>query len=124
MAVIKATTNKNKYNKKGGNTGTDDYSKSQSKTFDFSDGKFSLKLTIFQIVGLCLFISGVVWFIAAEWHFDIKAVNLENKFDEKFNQFKIDSNKENLSNLDDLEKRISDLESSLNNLKIKNSYLK
>src|SRR3989338_8796489 len=119
MASTKATAGKTKFKKIGSATETDDDLNEQpnkKRLFDFSDGRFSLTLTIFQIISLCLFIGGLAWFVAAEWRFEIKTVNLKNELEQKLNQFKLDYEKKNQSELNITEKRLNDVKNSLNNL--------
>jgi|SRR3989344_28089 len=127
MASTKATASKGKFQKVESATETDDDLDKQPKRktlFDFSDGQFSLTLTIFQIISLCLFIGGIAWFIAAEWRFEVKAVNLKGEIDQKFNQFKSDQEGETRSKLSILEKELKNIENNLNNLLIRNPDLK
>lgn len=127
MVSTKATAGKTKFKRVGSATETDDdldKQPSRKKLFDFSDGRFSLTLTIFQIISLCLFIGGIAWFLAAEWRFEVKTVNLKNELEQKFSQFKSDYEEGNRSKLNILEKGLNDIENSLNNLKVRNPYLK
>ncbi len=127
MPSTKATASRGRFQRVESATETDDNLDEQPKRrnlFDFSDGKFPFTLTIFQIISLCTFIAGIVWFLAAEWRFEMKAVNLKGEIDQKFNQFINDQEAKTQSKFNILEKELRSTEDSLNNLKIRNSYLK
>lgn len=127
MALTKATAGKAKFKRIMSATETDDNLDEQpnkGKMFDFSDGRFSLTLTIFQILSLCAFIAGGAWFVAAEWRFDVKTTNFKNELEKELQKIQSTYEKKNTSELDTLKESVKSAENSLNNLKIKNPYLK
>ena len=71
-------------------TETEDNGQSKNKTVDFSDGRFSITITIFQLVSLILFCGGIVWFIAACWVFDTRASKFEGDLNVRFEGLRSD----------------------------------
>lgn len=105
-------------------TATEDPGQSKNKTVDFSDGKFSITITIFQLASLVLFCAGIVWFIAAYWVFDTRASKFEGDLNVRFeslrSDFKMADQTTKDSVMEEIKKYTSDLISDLK----KKNYLK
>ncbi len=120
MPTTKATANKGKFKKNESATETDDdfdIQPGRKKTFDFSNGNLSFVLTISQIIALCIFVGGIIWFVAAEWHFAVKSTNLKDELDKKFILLIDEHEKKDELKKIDLEKEMGKSNEEINNLK-------
>jgi hypothetical protein len=113
MSITRATGAKNKFKTLKKGIETENNNSVRKKTIDFSDGKISFALTIPQIIAICIFVSGIVWFVAAEWRFDVKCTEFKNEI-----------NNENNPRLNNIEKQLGNLKNQIENIKIRNPYLK
>lgn len=110
------SNSKSKSKKVSNNPETDD--NTPTKVFDFSSGKPLIQVTIPQIITGIIFAFSIGWFIASQWVFDVKSERLKNEILESTGS-KIDEKVKALN-----ESINSGVDKGIQNLKLKNSYLK
>lgn len=130
MTITKNTASKRNYqnlNKKSGTAGKKSKIK---KTFDFSDGKFSFKINVSQIITLILFAGSIGWFFAAYWVFDIRSEKLKNNIKNEIREEmsekmdNLNGSKMEKTEADNLKAKIDKYQSIMNCLEIKGYFTK
>ncbi len=120
------TKSKNSY-KTNRNNSTDDNTVSRKGTFDFSDGKFSLTLSIGQILLSIGFVFMAGWSLATIWFFQVQTEKLKAEFRSLLNEnkeFFMKSGAEKDIKINTLENKLNDATKKIEDLKNKNLYLK
>ncbi len=90
MSTFQTANNNSKFKKYKAGSGTDDNSRTELRTFDFSNGKMVINFTHF--VTIILFVGAAVWFFSTKWYYDTAIQKIKNELEIKINKIETQVN--------------------------------